>query len=54
VLALISDGPATHVLVNEIAIGSDHVNIPVTVDSGEHGVLVLVEGWAGRLEPVST
>jgi hypothetical protein len=54
VLALISDGPATHVLVNEIPAGKTDVTIPVTVGSGEHGLLVLVEGWAGRLEPVST
>jgi hypothetical protein len=54
VLALVSDGPVTKVLLNEIPVNSDHVELPVTVDSGGHGILVLAAGWAGRLESVTT
>jgi hypothetical protein len=54
VLALVSDGAATHVLLGEIPQDKDQVKLPVSVDSGAHGVLVLAEGWAGRLESVTT
>lgn len=53
VLALVSAGDETHVLAGVLAEGQKSVTLPVTVDSGPHGVLVLVAGWAGRLEPVT-
>src|SRR5215470_9714074 len=54
VLALISDGQDTLVLTGEIPAQQDTVTLPVTVRSGVHGALVLVAGWAGRLEAVPT
>jgi hypothetical protein len=53
VVALVSDGAETRVLSGAIAAGQKTVNLPVTVDDGPHGVLVLVAGWAGRLESVT-
>lgn len=53
VLALVSDGAETRVLAGAIAEGQKSVTLPVSVDSGPHGVLVLVAGWAGRLEAVT-
>jgi hypothetical protein len=51
VVALISDEQETHVLAGEIAAGQTKVTLPVTLaKESEHGVLVLVGGWAGRLE----
>jgi len=54
VLALVSDGQDTLVLAGEIPVQQDMVTLPVTVRSGRHGVLVLVAGWAGRLEALTT
>ena len=53
VVALVSDGAETLVLSASIAVGDTKVILPVTVDNGPHGVLVLVAGWAGRLESVT-
>lgn len=53
VLALVAAGEETHLLAGTIAPGGTGVTLPVTVDTGAHGVLVLVAGWAGRLEPVT-
>ncbi|MFI9455211.1 hypothetical protein [Amycolatopsis sp. NPDC052450] len=53
VMALVSDGAETRVLAGAIAEGQKSVTLPVSVDSGPHGVLVLVAGWAGRLEAVT-
>jgi hypothetical protein len=53
VVALVSDGAETRLLSGAIAAGQKTVNLPVTVDDGPHGVLVLVAGWAGRLESVT-
>ncbi|MFC9430109.1 hypothetical protein [Streptomyces sp. NPDC056987] len=51
VVALISDEQDTHVLAGEIPAGDTEVKLPVTLAAAsEHGVLVLVGGWAGRLE----
>ncbi|MFI1018324.1 hypothetical protein [Streptomyces sp. NPDC020965] len=50
VVALISDDQDTHVLAGVIASGGTQVTLPVTLSAGdEHGLLVLVAGWAGRL-----
>jgi hypothetical protein len=53
VLVLISDGPDTRTVPWLLPKGDKTVTIPVTVDDGEHGVLVLVAGWAGTLQAVS-
>jgi hypothetical protein len=53
VLVLISDGPDTLVVPWLLPKGDKTVTIPVSVDDGEHGVLVLVAGWAGTLQAVS-
>ena len=53
VLVLLSDGPDTRVLPGTIAQGQSSTIIRVSVDDGTYGVLVLVAGWAGRLEPVT-
>ncbi|MFJ5226424.1 hypothetical protein [Streptomyces sp. NPDC088400] len=51
VVALVSDEQDTHVLAGEIPAGETKVKLPVTLaTASEHGVLVLVGGWAGRLE----
>jgi hypothetical protein len=53
VLAWVSEGEDTHVLAGEIPAEKDAVELPVTVASGPHGVLVLVAGWAGSLQAVT-
>jgi len=53
VLALVSEGQDTLVRPGTITAGSREVTLPVTVSAGQHGVLVLVAGWAGRLEEVA-
>jgi hypothetical protein len=53
VLVLVSEGQDTLMRPGTITAGSDTVTLPVTVSAGPHGVLVLVAGWAGRLEPVA-
>ncbi len=53
VLALISAGQDTVPRQGTIKAGGQDVTLPVTVDPGPHGVLVLVTGWAGRLESVT-
>lgn len=53
VLALVSLGAETRVLTGAIEPGKTSVTLPVAVDDGPHGVLVLVAGWAGRLESVT-
>lgn len=52
VFALVANGDETLPLSGTITAGTDHVALPVTVDKGKHAVLVLVAGWAGRLEEV--
>jgi len=50
VVALVSDEQNTHVLAGEIPAQQTQVTLPVTLVAGsEHGVLVLVAGWAGQL-----
>ncbi len=53
VLALISDGQQAHVLVGEVPAGGAQAELPVALDTGEHGALVLVAGYAGRLQEVT-
>lgn len=53
VLVLISDGPDTLAVPWLLPKGDKTVTIPVTVDDGQHGVLVLVAGWAGTLQAVN-
>lgn len=53
VLALVSLGAETRELTGAIEAGKTSVTLPVDVDDGPHGVLVLVAGWAGRLESVT-
>ncbi|GII66863.1 hypothetical protein Skr01_69480 [Sphaerisporangium krabiense] len=53
VLALLSDGRETHVAAGEIPPGGDRAELPVALDSGPHGVLVLVTGITGRLEKLN-
>lgn len=51
VVALVSDDQDTRVLAGEIPAQQNRVTLPLTLDpGGTHGVLVLVVGWAGRLE----
>ncbi|WP_221352080.1 hypothetical protein [Streptomyces beigongshangae] len=51
--ALVCDDQVTHVLAGEIPAGRNEVKLPVTLDKDTpYGVLVLVSGWAGRLEKV--
>ncbi|MEU7568107.1 hypothetical protein AB0A99_19250 [Streptomyces fradiae] len=51
IVALVSGGQDTHVLAGEIPPGRDRVTLPLALaEDGTHGVLVLVTGWAGRLE----
>jgi hypothetical protein len=53
VVALVADNQVTHVLAGEIPAGRNDVTLPVTlVKNTAYGVLVLVAGWAGRLERV--
>ncbi|GII84251.1 hypothetical protein Ssi03_22410 [Sphaerisporangium siamense] len=53
VLALLSDGSETHVASGEIPPGGDKAELPVALDAGPHGVLVLVAGNTGRLEKLN-
>lgn len=53
VVALVSVGGETQLLAAAIEKGKTSVTLPVTVDTGTYGVLVLVAGWVGRLEPVN-
>lgn len=49
--ALISDDRVTHVLAGEIPADRTEVKLPVTLAGDTpYGVLLLVSGWAGRLE----
>lgn len=52
VLALISDGRETHAVAGEIAVSGDKAQLQVALTPGTHGVLILVAGYAGRLEAV--
>ncbi|MEU8636525.1 hypothetical protein AB0C38_30525 [Amycolatopsis sp. NPDC048633] len=52
VFALVSEGPATLPITGTITTDTARVSIPVTVSAGAHTVLLLVAGWAGRLEEV--
>ncbi|VVJ18065.1 Uncharacterised protein [Amycolatopsis camponoti] len=52
VFALVSEGPGTLLVTGTIAKDTDHVSLPVTVSAGPHAVLLLVAGWAGRLDEV--
>jgi hypothetical protein len=53
VVALVSDGDGTKTASGQLAAGTTLVELAVAVDSGVHGVLVLVAGWVGRLEAVT-
>lgn len=53
VLALISGDDGTDLRTGAIAAGGTQTTLPVSVDpQSSRGVLVLVAGWAGRLEEV--
>ncbi|GAA3818821.1 hypothetical protein ACFS5L_24620 [Streptomyces phyllanthi] len=53
VVVLVADDQDTHVLVGEIPGGRTQVKLPVALTAGTtYGLLVLVAGWAGRLERV--
>ncbi|MDH6213445.1 hypothetical protein [Streptomyces pseudovenezuelae] len=53
VVALVSDHQATHVLAGEIPAGGTEAKLAVSLAADTaYGVLVLVVGWAGRLERV--
>lgn len=49
VLVAIAGGPP---LLGRIGVGERETTVGVRVAEGKHGVLVLVRGWAGRLELV--
>jgi hypothetical protein len=49
VLVAIAGGP---LLLGEIQAGERATTLGARVGPGKHGVLVLVAGWVGRLEPV--
>jgi hypothetical protein len=53
VLAFVSDGLKTIQQEGTITAGKPEVELPMSVQLGQHGVLVLVAGWAGRLERVT-
>ncbi|MFF4399607.1 hypothetical protein [Streptomyces sp. NPDC001480] len=51
VVALVADDQDTHVLAGEIPAQQIQATLPVTLAAtASYGVLVLVAGWAGRLE----
>lgn len=52
VLALISDGQETHTSAGEIPVGGNRAELQMALTAGTYGVLVLVAGYAGRLEAV--
>lgn len=47
------DGPDSHPVPGKMAAGEDTAEVPVTVSAGQHGALILVAGWQGRLEEVT-
>lgn len=53
VVAFVSQGQDTRMVSGDIRAGDTTVMLPVAVEDGVHGVLVLVTGWAGRLEAVT-
>ncbi|XVV15531.1 hypothetical protein ACQP2X_14660 [Actinoplanes sp. CA-131856] len=53
VAAFVTEGPETRMTSGDIRAGETEVVLPIAVESGTHGVLVLVSGWAGRLEAVT-
>ncbi|WP_290061266.1 hypothetical protein [Amycolatopsis solani] len=53
VFALVSEGPDTLPVTGKVKKDADHVSLPLTVGAGAHAVLLLVAGWAGRLEEVT-
>ncbi|MFL6125576.1 hypothetical protein [Actinophytocola sp.] len=52
VRVLISYGQSSSLLVDKIDKGGTETTLQTLVDDDPHGVLVLVPGWAGRLEKV--
>jgi hypothetical protein len=53
VFALISGEDGTHLRIGDIQAGGSKTTLPLTVaEETSRGVLVLVTGWAGRLEEV--
>lgn len=52
VRVLISYGQTTTLLVGQINKDGKDTTLPTPVDDDPHGVLVLIPGWAGRLEKV--
>ena len=53
VVALVTEGQDTRMTSGDIRAGDTTVVLPIAVEDGTHGVLVLVTGWAGRLEAVA-
>ncbi|SNY37885.1 hypothetical protein [Paractinoplanes atraurantiacus] len=53
VVAFVTEGPDTRMTSGDIKAGETTVVLPIAVENGAHGVLVLVSGWAGRLEAVT-
>ena len=53
VVAFVGAGPETRTTSGDIKAGEKSVVLPIAVENGTHGVLVLVAGWAGRLEAVA-
>lgn len=52
VVAFVGEGQDTRMASGDIKAGEMTVVLPVAVEDGTYGVLVLVTGWAGRLEAV--
>jgi hypothetical protein len=47
------DEPDSRPVPGKMAAGEDTAEVPVTVSAGQHGALILVAGWQGRLEEVT-
>jgi hypothetical protein len=53
VVAFVAEGQDTRMASGDIKAGEATVVLPIDVKDGAYGVLVLVTGWAGRLEAVT-
>lgn len=53
VVAFVAEGQDTRMISGDIKAGDTKVVLPIAVEDGAHGVLVLVTGWAGRLKAVT-
>lgn len=49
VMALVSGGQDNDPVTRQIGAGEDTVELPISVTTGDHAVLVLVAGWIGHL-----